>query len=216
VLATARNELIPQVAGAGLAEWCDVFCETGVFTPDESAEILHAGLRHGLKARIHADELDASGGSFVAAGVGARSADHLIFVPPDGILGLAAAGVVATLLPIAAFYLKLPRFAPARALVAAGVPVAIATDMNPGGGLSASMPFAMALACFGMHMTVEEAVIAATINAAFAIDRHDRVGSLEAGKQLDAVVVRGDLVDLLRVGATVITHVVKKGQVVAC
>jgi imidazolonepropionase len=210
------GEMIPQVAAEGLAEWCDVFCETGVFTPDESAEILHAGLRHGLKARIHADELDASGGSLVAAGVGARSADHLIFVPPDGILGLASAGVVATLLPIAAFYLKLPRFAPARALVAAGVPVAIATDMNPGGGLSASMPFAMALACFGMHMTMEEAVIAATINAAFAIDRHERVGSLEAGKQLDAVVVRGDLVDLLRVGATVITHVVKKGRVVAC
>jgi len=88
--------------------------------------------------------------------------------------------------------------------VAAGVPVAIATDVNPGGGFSPSMPFAMALACFGMHMTVEEAVVAATINAAFAIDRHDRVGSLEPGKQLDAVVVRGDLVDLLRVGATAI------------
>lgn len=210
------GRMIPRVAEEGLAEWCDVFCETGVFTPEESAEILQAGLRHGLKPRIHADELEASGGSLVAAGVGARSADHLIFVPPDGILGLAAAGVVATLLPIAAFYLKLPRFAPARALVAAGVPVAIATDVNPGGGLSTSMPFAMALACFGMHMTVEEAVVAATINAAFAIDRHDRVGSLEAGKQLDAVVVRGDLVDLLRVGAPAITHVIKKGRIVSC
>ena len=210
------REMIPRVAAEGLAEWCDVFCETGVFSPEESAEILQAGLRHGLKARIHADELDASGGSLVAAAVGARSADHLIFVPRDGILALAAAGVVATLLPIAAFYLKLPRFAPARALVAAGVPVAIATDVNPGGGFSPSMPFAMALACFGMHMTVEEAVVAATINAAFAIDRHDRVGSLEPGKQLDAVVVRGDLVDLLRVGATAITHVIKKGRVVSC
>ena len=152
------NEMIPAVASAGLAEWCDVFCETGVFTAEESRTILEAGQRAGLKARIHADELGASGGSQVAACVGARSADHLIFVPADGIAAMAKTGVVATLLPSAAFYLKLGRFAPARALIEASVPVALATDVNPGGGFSPSMPFAMTLACFAMGLTFEEAL----------------------------------------------------------
>ena len=135
------DEMIPAVAREGLAEWCDVFCETGVFTPEESRRILEAGKAAGLKPRIHADELGPSGGSQVAAIVGARSADHLIFVPEDGIRAMRGAGVVATLLPNAAFYLKLGRFAPARALIDAGVPVALATDVNPGGGFSPSMAF---------------------------------------------------------------------------
>jgi imidazolonepropionase len=208
------REQIPRVAASGLAAWCDVFCETGVFTALESETILRAGAAHGLRPRIHADELAPSGGSMVAARVGARSADHLIFVPADGIRAMADAGVVATLLPSAAFYLKLGRFAPARALIDAGVPVALATDVNPGGGFSPSMPFAMTLGCFAMQMTLEEAVIAATINAAYALDRQDEVGSLEAGKLMDAVLVRGDLVDLIRVGAPAIAHVVKRGTVV--
>jgi imidazolonepropionase len=127
---------------------------------------------------------------------------------------LAACGVVATLLPIASFYLKLGRFAPARLLIERGVAVALATDVNPGAGFSPSMPFAMALACFGMGLTFEEALVAATINAAFAIDRHDRIGSLEPGKQMDAVVVGGPAIDLVRVGADVIQAVVKKGRIV--
>ena len=130
------RQMIPAAARDGLAEWCDVFCETGVFTPDESEEILEAGKRHGLKPRIHADELAESGGSLVAAKVGARSADHLLYVAPRGIHAMKEAGVVATLLPIAAFYLKLGRFAPARELIEGGVPVALATDLNPGGGFS--------------------------------------------------------------------------------
>ena len=207
------RQMIPAAARDGLAEWCDVFCETGVYTPEEAEEILEAGKRHGLKPRIHADELAESGGSLVAAKVGARSADHLIFAASRGIHAMKAAGVVATLLPIAAFYLKLGRFAPARELIEAGVPVALATDLNPGGGFSPSMPFAMALACFGMRMTFEEALVASTINAAYAIDRHDRVGSLEVGKQLDAVIVDGDGVDLLKVGVPAIRAVVKRGQV---
>ena len=174
--------MIPAVAAAGLAEWCDVFCETGVFTADESQRILVAGQRAGLKARIHADELGASGGSQVAAAVGARSADHLIFVPPDGIAAMARANVVATLLPTAAFYLKLGRFAPARALIDAGVAVALATDVNPGGGFSPSMPFAMTLACFAMGLTFEEALTAATINAAWSLDRAHEVGMPRARK----------------------------------
>ena len=207
------RQMIPAAARDGLAEWCDVFCEVGVFAPDESEEILEAGKRHGLKPRIHADELAESGGSLVAAKVGARSADHLLHVAPRGIHAMKHAGVVATLLPIAAFYLKLGRFAPARELIEGGVPVALATDLNPGGGFSPSMPFAMSLACFGMRMTMEEALVASTINAAYAIDRHDRVGSLELGKQLDAVIIFGDAVDLLKVGVPAIRAVVKRGAI---
>jgi imidazolonepropionase len=201
-------------AAAPHAEWCDVFCDRGFFTPEESIAILEAGQRAGLKPRLHADELAASGGPGVAAHVGARSADHLVQVTPDGIADLARAGTVATLLPIAAFYLKLGRFAPARALIAAGVPVALATDVNPGGGFSPSMPFAMALACFGMGLTFEEALVAATINGAYSLDRHARVGSLEPGKQFDAVMVEGPAVNLLRANASPITHVFKKGILV--
>jgi imidazolonepropionase len=167
-----------------------------------------------MRLRLHADELGPSGGSRVAAQLRVRSADHLIFVDEAGADGLAAAGVVATLLPIAAFYLKLGRFAPARMLIERGVAVALATDVNPGGGFSPSMPFALALACFGMRLTFEEALVGATINAAYALDRHTRVGSLEPGKQMDAVVVRGPAIDLIRVGADTIRAVVKKGRTV--
>jgi imidazolonepropionase len=208
------DDMIPAVAREQLAEWCDVFCEGGVFTPDESIEVLRAGFAAGLKPRIHADELGLSGGSRVAAELRCRSADHLIFVDQAGADGLAAAGTVATLLPIAAFYLKLGRLAPARMLIDRGVPVALATDVNPGGGFSPSMPFAMTLACFGMGLTFEEALVAATINAAASLDRHDRIGSLEPGKQLDAVIVGGPAIDLIRVGADVIRAVVKRGTVV--
>ena len=209
------EDMIPAVAREGLAEWCDVFCEEGVFTPKESRDILGAARRAGLKARVHADELAASGGSLVAVEAGARSADHLLHVTRECADLMARSGVAATLLPIAAFYLKLGRFAPARMLIDAGVPVALATDLNPGGGFSSSMPFAMALACFAMNMTLEEALVASTINAAYALDRHGTVGSFEVGKQLDAVIIRGDAVDLLHVGAPSIAMVVKNGRVVS-
>jgi imidazolonepropionase len=209
------EEMIPEVAREHLAQWCDVFCETGVFTPSESVRILEAGQAAGLPSRIHADELGSSGGSAVAARVGARSADHLIFVPPDGVEKMSEAGVTACLLPIAAFYLKLGRFAPARDLIAADVPVSLATDVNPGGGFSPSMPFAMALACFAMNLTFEEALVAATINAAWSLDRSDRVGSLAEGKQMDAVLVKGDAINLIRVGADSIAGVIKRGVVVS-
>ena len=203
------DEMIP--AAAPHAEWCDVFCDRGFFTPEESTAILEAGVRAGMKPRIHADELAASGGPQVAAAVGARSADHLVRVAANGIEALRAGGVIATLLPCAAFHLKLGQFAPARDLIAAGVPVALATDVNPGGGFSPSMPFAIALACFAMHMTFEEALVAATINAAASLDRHHVVGSLEPGKQFDAVLVHGPAVNLLRVNAAPIAGVYKKG-----
>ncbi|HEX6213976.1 MAG TPA: imidazolonepropionase [Vicinamibacterales bacterium] len=208
------EEMIPAIADEGLAEWCDVFCEEGVFTPDDSRAILEAGLRHGLKARIHADELALSGGSRVAAEVGARSADHLIFVDESHARMLADRHVVATLLPSAAFFLKLGRYAPARMLIEQGVAVALATDLNPGGGFTTSMPFVMTLACFGMNLTLEEALIGATINAAASLDRADTIGSLEAGKQFDAVVINGMLTDLIRVGGPVIKKVIKHGRIV--
>jgi imidazolonepropionase len=208
------EDMIPAVAAERLAEWCDVFCETGVFTPQDTRTIIDAAKAAGMKPRLHADEFAASGGWEVAADVGARSADHLMCVDEAGAHRLAAAGVVATLLPIASFYLKLGRFAPARMLIHRNVAVALASDVNPGGGFSPSMPFAMTLACFGMGLTFDEALVAATINAAYALDRHDVVGSLEPGKQMDAVVVDGPAIDLIRVGADTIRAVVKKGRVV--
>jgi imidazolonepropionase len=208
------NEMIPQVAGEALAEWCDVFCEEGAFTPQESVAILRAASTAGLKLRVHANELGASGGVEVAVKVGARSADHLVFVDERAADALAAADVCAVLLPVAAFYLKLGRFAPARTLIDRGVPVALATDVNPGGGYSPSMPFAMTLGCLAMQMTLEEALVAATINAAWSLDRADSIGSLEPGKLMDAVVLKGHLVDLLRVGTRPIRMVIKRGKVV--
>jgi imidazolonepropionase len=209
-----RSEMLPAVAGARLAEWCDVFCEEGVFTPGQSRTILADARQAGLKLRIHADEMGPSGGSTVAAELRVQSADHLIFADAAAADRLAAARVAATLLPAAAFYLKLGRFAPARMLIARGVPVALGSDVNPGAGFSPSMPFAMTLACFAMGLTFEEALIAATLNAAYAIDRHDRIGSLEPGKQMDAVVLGTPAIDLIRVGSDIIRLVVKKGRIV--
>ena len=207
------DEMIP--AAAPYAEWCDVFCDKGFFTPEESLAILEAGARAGLRPRIHADELAASGGSQVAAQAGARSADHLVHVPADGIAAMARAGVIATLLPCAAFFLKLGNFAPARDLITARVPVALATDVNPGGGFSPSMPFAMTLACFGMGLTFEEALVAATINSAASLDRADRAGSLEPGKLMDAVLLDGPAINVLRINASPIRCVVKDGEAVS-
>jgi imidazolonepropionase len=214
-VALVTDEMIPRIAAEGLAEWCDVFCERGVFTPEEATTILESGLRAGLKPRIHADELASSGGCEVAARVRARSADHLVHAAESCADALRGAHTCAVLLPTAAFYLKLGRFAPARMLIDRGVPVALATDVNPGGGFSPSMPFVMSVACFGMNVTLEEALIAATLNAAWSLDRAHIVGSLEEGKLMDAVIVNGGLTDLLRVGASTVRTVIKRGTVVA-
>jgi imidazolonepropionase len=209
------DEMIPEVARRRLATFCDVFCEEGVFTVDETRQILRCAEANGMKARVHADELCWTGGAEVAAELGALSADHLLHVSPAGIAALAAAGTVATLLPSAALFLRLGRFAPARALIDASVPVAVATDANPGGGLSPSLPFAMAMACFGMGLSLEEAVAAVTINAAYSLDLHRSVGSIEVGKRADFVVLRSDrLLDLVRVGVPAISRVLKDGTMV--
>jgi len=209
------SEMIPEVARRGLATFADVFCEEGVFTVAESRRVLEAARAAGLALRIHADELCWTGGAELAGALGARSADHLLFVSDAGMSALAAAGCAATLLPSAAFYLRLGRYAPARALVQAGVPVALATDGNPGGGLSPSMPFAMTVACFAMGLSLEEALTAATLNAAYSLGLEAERGSLETGKCADLVVLRSPrLLDLVRVGIPAVRTVVKDGRVV--
>jgi len=209
------SEMIPEVARRGLATFADVFCEEGVFAVAESRRVLEAARAAGLALRIHADELCWTGGAELAGALGARSADHLLFVSDAGMSALAAAGCAATLLPSAAFYLRLGRYAPARALVQAGVPVALATDGNPGGGLSPSMPFAMTVACFAMGLSLEEALTAATLNAAYSLGLEAERGSLETGKRADLVVLRSPrLLDLVRVGIPAVRTVVKDGRVV--
>jgi imidazolonepropionase len=209
------GEMIPQVSQLGLATFCDVFCEQGVFTVEESRRILEAGKASGLMPRVHADELTWTGGAELAAEVGARSADHLIHVSQAGMAALAASGCVATLLPSAAFYLRLGRFAPARELIRAGAAVALATDGNPGGGLSPSLPFAMAIGCFSMGLALEEALTAVTLNAAASLDLARDRGSLEEGKRADVVLLRTSrLLDLLRVGAPAVRTVIKDGHAV--
>jgi imidazolonepropionase len=214
-LAILIEEMIPEVGRRGLATFADVFCEEGVFSVAESRRILRAARDHGMKLRLHADELACTGGAELAAELGARSADHLIFVSEAGMKALAAAACVATVLPTAAFYLRLGRFAPARALVDAGAPLALASDVNPGAGLSPSLPFAMAIACFSMGLALEEAITAATLNAAFSLDLHHETGSLEPGKRADLVILRSArLLDLVRVGVGAVHTVVKDGRVV--
>jgi imidazolonepropionase len=210
------SEMIPQVAARRLAVFADVFCERGVFTVDESRRILLAARAHGMKLRIHADELADTGGARLAGELRARSADHLVFVSEAGMRALAESSCVATLLPTAAFYLRLGRFAPARALVEAGAPVALASDVNPGGGLSPSLRFAMALGCFSMGLALEEALVAVTLNAAFSLDLQHEVGSIEPGKRADLLLLRSArLLDLVRLGVPAIRAVVKGGRVVA-
>jgi imidazolonepropionase len=209
------EEMIPAVAERRLAVFADVFCEEGVFTVEESRRILLAAREHGLKLRIHADELATTGGAELAGELGARSADHLVFVSERGMRALAGASCVATLLPAAAFYLRLGRFAPARGLIAAGAPVALASDVNPGGGLSPSLPFAMTVGCFAMGLSLEEALAAATVNASSSLDLQGEVGSVEVGKRADLVLLRSPrLLDLVRVGVPAIRAVVKDGRVV--
>jgi len=208
------QEMIPLVGRSGLAEWCDVFCEAGVYSVEESRRILGAAREHGMKLRLHADEFADTGGTQLGIELGARSVDHLIKVSQQGTRALAKSDTVATLLPAASFYLK-QFYAPARALIDGGAVVALATDINPGGGHSTSMPFTIGLACLAAGMTLEEAIVASTMNAAFSLDLHDEVGSLEVGKKMDAVVLAGtDPACLLQIGSQTVETVIKNGKLV--
>lgn len=180
------NEMLPRVAHDKLAKFNDVFCEVGVFTPEQSKRILEAGKTLGLTPKIHADEIESYGGAELAAEVGAISAEHLLKVSDMGIAAMAKKGVIACLLPATALYLR-ETAARGREMIDAGVPVAISTDCNPGSSPTTSMPLVMNLACISMRLTPAESLCATTYNAACAIEIEDKVGSLEVGKQADIV-----------------------------
>jgi imidazolonepropionase len=180
------NEMLPIVAKEKLAEFNDVFCEKGVFTPKQSERILEAGKRLGLIPKIHADEIESYGGAELAAEMGAISAEHLLKASDEGIRAMAKSGTIACLLPATALYLR-EEAAAGRKMIDEGVAVAISTDCNPGSSPTTSMPLVMNLACISMRLTPAEALTAATYNAACAINRHEKVGSLEVGKQADIV-----------------------------
>ena len=183
------TEMIPEVASRRLARFNDVFCEQGVFSLEETEKILDAGRARGLIPKLHADELTPLCGAELAAAAKAASADHLLFITDRGIEAMARAGTVAVLLPGTAFFLAMGRYAPARTLIERGVPVALATDCNPGSCMTESLPLILAMACTQMRLTPAEAITAATLNAAWAIGEAARVGSLEPGKQADFLIL---------------------------
>jgi imidazolonepropionase len=188
-LGLITRHLIPAVARAKLAEFVDCFCDRGAFTTEECGEVLAAGRRHGLVARIHAEQLTHTGSCRLAVARDAASADHLDNINIAEIRALAKSNVVATLVPGSNFHLGSHRYPPARKLIDAGAAVALATDFNPGTCPTLNMQFILSLACAELRMTPAEAIAAATINAAFSLRRADRLGSLEPGKQADLVMM---------------------------
>jgi imidazolonepropionase len=209
------QEMLPEVARRRLAEFCDVFCETGVFSLAESERVLLRARELGLRLKLHADELTPLGGAELAARLGAVSADHLLCISDAGIEALAASGTVATLLPGTAFFLGVES-APARRLIERGVRVALASDCNPGTCPTENLPLVGTMACTQMGMLPAEALAALTINAAAAVGRADRLGSLEVGKQADLVIL--DVPDYRQMfyhfGVSHVWRVIKRGRVV--
>ncbi|MFB4162279.1 imidazolonepropionase [Alteribacillus sp. JSM 102045] len=183
------EEMLPEVAKKKLAVFNDVFCERGVFTPEQSRRILEAGKEYGLTPKIHADEIEPYEGAELAAEVGAISADHLLKASEQGIKKMAEAGVIGVLLPGTAFFL-MAEFAEARKMIDAGVAIALSTDANPGSSPTISLPFMMNLGCLKMGMTPEEVLTATTINAAHAIGCAESIGSLEPGKKADVTIFK--------------------------
>lgn len=209
------DEMLPEVARSKLADFCDVFCETGVFSLEESERILTRARELGLKVKLHADELTPLGGAELAAKLGATSADHLLCITDQGVDAMAASGTIATLLPGTAFFLGLP-YAPGRRLIDRGLAVALASDCNPGTSPSENLPLAGTMACTQMKLLPAEALSALTLNAAAAVGRSDRLGSLEVGKQADLVVC--DVPDYRHLfyhyGVSHVGRVIKRGRVV--
>lgn len=209
------DDLLPEVARRDLAEFCDVFAERTAFTIDEARAVLQRARDLGLDVRVHADQITCNGGAELSAEFHAASADHLDHASDEALRRMAEAGVVSTLLPGVSLFLGEP-WPDARRFIAAGLPVAIATDMNPGSCMSENMQLMISLATMRMHMTVEEALVAATLNAAAALRRGDRIGSLEVGKQADLLIF--DVPNYMHVpyhfGVNSLVTVVKKGRVV--
>jgi len=209
------DEMIPEIGDKDLAEFCDVFCEKGVFNIEQSKKILLNGKEHGLTPKVHADELSALGGAELAAEVGAISAEHLLFSSEEGLRALAKRGVVAVLLPAASFTLMTGKYADARKMIELGVPIALGTDYNPSCWVE-SMQTIIAFACREMRLTPAEALTATTINAAHAIDRAKEMGSLEVGKKADILVMNVPNHRFLgyRFGTNMVDKVVKNGVIV--
>jgi len=209
------DELMGRVADEGLAEFCDVFCEESAFTVDESRRVLQKGKEHGLLPKIHADQITQMGASRLAAEVGAMTAEHLEHIDEDGIAALKQANVIGGLLPACSFYLGVPQ-APARRLIDEGIPVTVATDYNPGSSVVESLPLTMSIACTQAKMTPSEALAGATVHAAAALARGDRIGRIEEGMQADLVILDVPSVDqwLSQVGRDAVQTVIKSGRVV--
>lgn len=210
------RELIPYVAREGLAEFCDVFCDRGYFSVLETTQLLKAASRAGLALKLHGEQLTHSGSASLAAGLGAVSVDHLDHVKASDIKRMTTSGAIATLLPGTNLHLGDARYPPARQLIDGGIPVALATNFNPGSSPTLNIQLILSLACSYMRMSPAEAIVAATINGAYAVKRGDRVGSLEVGKQGDLVIM--DVSDYREIpyffGMNHCLHVVKKGRVV--
>ncbi|MFY9525913.1 MAG: imidazolonepropionase, partial [Limnochordia bacterium] len=209
------DTVLPQVREGDLAEFVDVFCETGVFSVDQSRAFLKRAAELGFKLRIHAEEMSTLGGAQLAAEVGAASADHLLMISEEGIKALAQSDVVPVLLPATAFALRKP-YAPARRMIEAGLPLALATDFNPGSCPNANLPLVMSIACLYMAMTPEEVFNAVTINAAHSLRRADRLGSLEPGKQADLVIFAAENYKQIPYffGVNLVKTVIKAGKIV--
>ncbi len=210
------NEMIPAVAQRQLARFADVFCEAHVFNANESRQILSAAKQAGLRPKIHADQLTASGGAEVAIEIGAVSADHLEHTSPALFEKLRTSGVVPVLLPGADFFIRAAKYAEARAMIAAGLPVAISTDFNPGTCMTENLPMIMTLACLHLRLTPAEALVAATLHAAEALAMGNRIGSLEVGKQADAVIWQAERVEEIpyHFAVNLVHQVIKKGRMV--
>jgi imidazolonepropionase len=205
--------MLPAAASQGIARFCDVFCEEGAFTVGQSRRILEAAREAGLGLKIHADEIHRLGGSALAADLGAKSAEHLLHTTDADMRAMAAAGVVGVLLPATAYSLR-KGFAPARRMVGSGLPVALATDCNPGTSYTESMPFVFGLSVLGMGLSVSEALVASTLNAAHAVGRSRQVGSLQVGKKADLLLLDGETPAVLayHAGVSPVMGVYKGGE----
>ena len=184
------NEMIPMVAAEGLADYIDAFCEEGFFSVEDTDRIFNAGIKYGLRPKVHANQMGFSGGVQVGVKYGARSVDHLESTGPDEFKALKGSDTIATILPGATFFLNM-QYAPARQLIDAGIPVAMASNYNPGSCPSGSLQFQMALACIAMKLTPAEALNACTINGAFAMDVDDILGGITVGKQANLILTKG-------------------------
>lgn len=207
------DEMLPAVGEQAIARFCDIFCEEGVFSIAQTERILNEASRRGMGLKIHADEVHDTGGAALAARVGAISAEHLLAASDQGIAAMAEKGVIAILLPATAYSLRKP-YARARAMIDRGVPVALATDCNPGSSFTESMPFVFGLGVLAMGLTPEEALVAATKNSSCAVGLGDVCGTLERGKQADFLVLDGETPAILayHAGVSPVERVYKKGE----